>query len=183
MSIKRISKADDLFPVLYEIGSHKNMLPMELRGWVSVLELYVQLRHVDLLTSSIESLVAGGKYVGYFSATCDYLHDRNGTETMFAPWFGDFSKWKINKFDQQVWERRFAHLVEPTAEIAWSLANPDKNNPFMIPRLESSVKIFKSTGEWFGLQRYKCVSCGEDVPWWTHYHCEPCPHCSGKVRE
>ena len=183
MSVKIISKVDELFPTLYEIGSRKNMLPMELRGWVNVLELYVQLRHVDLLTSSIESLVAGGKYVGYFSATCDYPLDRSGTETMVnTMFFSDFSKWKIKKFDQKVWERRFAHLVEPTSEIAWSLANLDKKDPLIIPRLVSSVKIFKSTGEWFGLQGYKCVSCGEAVSWWTHIHCEPCPHCLGKVR-
>ena len=92
MSVKRISEVEELFPALYEIGSHKNMLPMELRGWVNVLELYVQLRDMQTLTTSIESLVAGGKYVGYFSATCNYPLDRSGIETMIAPSFGDFSK-------------------------------------------------------------------------------------------
>ena len=197
--MKRISKAEELFPALYEIGSHKNMLPMELRGWVNVLELYVQLRHVELLTTSMDSLVAGGKYVGYFSATCDYPPDRNGYgKTLVATMVGDFTSCKIKKFDQQVWERRFAHLVEPTSEIAWYLSVPDKENPMrtygsksdvekykiqLLPKLDNAVKHFQSTGEWIGLHNHKCMSCGKNVSWWTYFHCEPCPHCSGKVRE
>ena len=162
MTVKRISKVEELFPALYEIGSNKNMLPMELRGWVNVLDLYVQLRYVQLLTSSIESLVAGGKYIGYFSATCDYPPDRSGaTKTMIAPMFGDFSNWKIKKFDQQVWERRFAHLVEPTSEIARYLSYPyrtydsksdiEKFEAQSLPKFANAVKHFKSTGEWVSL--------------------------------
>ena len=49
MSVKRISKVEELFPALYEIGSFKNELPMELRGWVNVLDLYVQLRDMQTL--------------------------------------------------------------------------------------------------------------------------------------
>jgi len=198
MSVKRISKAEELFPALYEIGSHKNMLPMELRGWVNVLELYVQLRSMQTLTTSIESLVAGGKYIGYFSAICDYPLDRSEIGTMVDTMFGDFSKWKIKKFDQQVWEKRFVHLVEPTSEIAWYLSIPDKENPMrtygsksdiekykiqLLPKLDNAVKHFQSTGEWIGLHNHKCMSCGKNVSWWTYFHCEPCPHCSGKVKE
>ena len=102
MSVKRISEVKELFPALYEIGKYKNELPMELRGWVNILGLHVQLRWMDLLTSSIESLVAGGKYVGYFSATCDYPFDDSEAEAIIAPSFGDFSRWKIKKFNQQV---------------------------------------------------------------------------------
>jgi len=162
MSVKRISKVEELLPALYEIGTNKNRLPKEVRGWVNILGLYVQLRYTDLLTSSIESLVAGGKYIGYFSATCDYPLDRNGAETMIAPAFGDFTNWKIKKFDQQVWERRFAHLVEPTYEIGRYLFIPDRENRFRIydveeyktqwlPKLVNAVKHFRSTGEWIGL--------------------------------
>lgn len=95
--VKRISEVKELFPALYEIGKHKNWLPMELRGRVNVLGLYVQLRDMQTLTTSIESLVAGGKYVGYFSATCSYPLDE--TETMVDTMFGDFSEWKIKKFE------------------------------------------------------------------------------------
>ncbi len=194
MSVRRISKVEELFPALYEIGSKKNELPTELRGWVNILGLYVQLRYTDLLTTSIESLVAGGKYIGYFSATCDYPPDRNGyAKIMGATMFGDFSNWKIKKFDQQVWERRFAHLVEPTYEIARYLCIPDIENAFRtydieeykiqwLPKLVSAVNHFKSTGKWVGLHNFKCLSCGKGVPFWTYLNSEPCPYCSGKVR-
>jgi hypothetical protein len=58
MSVKRIYNVDELFPALYYIGNKKNELPMEMRGWVNILELYVQLREVYLLTTSIKSLGA-----------------------------------------------------------------------------------------------------------------------------
>jgi len=199
MSVKRIRKVDELFPALYFIGEHKNELPTELRGWVNVLGLYVQLRYVQLLTTSVESLVAGGKYRRYFSATCNYPPDRNGYgKTLVATMVGDFTSWKIRKFDQQVWEKRFAHLVEPTAEIAWYLSTPDKENPMitygsksdiekykvqLLPKLENAVKHFQSMGEWIGLHNYKCISCDKGVSWWTYIEDELCPHCSGKVRE
>ena len=43
MSVKIISKVDELFPALYEIGKHRNWLPMELRGWVKVLGRHTHL--------------------------------------------------------------------------------------------------------------------------------------------
>lgn len=195
MSVRRISKVEELLPALYEIGTNKNELPMELRGWVNVLELYVQLRHTDLLASSIETLVAGGKYRRYFAATCDYPPDRKGYgETLVATMLGDFTSWKIRKFDQQVWERRFAHLVEPTYEIARYLCIPDVENAFRtydieeyriqwLPKLVNAADRFKASGEWIGLHNSKCLSCGKGVSFWTYLNSEHCPYCSGKVRE
>jgi hypothetical protein len=197
-SVKRVSKVDELLPALYFIGTHKNELPTELRGWVNILDLYVQLRYVELLATSFDSLIAGGKHRGYFSATCDYPQDSSGYgKTLAATMVGDFTSWKIRKFDQQIWEKRFAHLVEPTAEIAWYLSIPDKEDPMrtydsksdtekytiqLLPKLENAVKHFQSTGEWVGLHNHKCMSCGKGVSWWTYFHSEPCPYCSGKVR-
>jgi len=195
MSVRRIGKVEELLPALYEIGTNKNRLPMAVRGWVNVLGLYVQLRYMNLITSSIESLVAGGKYIGYFSATCDYPSDsKEYAKTMIAPAFGDFSNWKIKKFDQQVWERRFANLVEPTYEIARYLFTPhkeigtrditvDEYKTQWLPKLVNAVNHFKSTGKWVGLHNFKCLSCGKGVSFWTYLNSEPCPHCSGKVRE
>ena len=93
MSVKRVSKVDELLPALYFIGMHKNELPTELRGWVNILDLYVQLRYAELLATSMDSLVAGGKHRGYFSATCDYPQDRNGYgKTLAATMVGDFAR-------------------------------------------------------------------------------------------
>jgi hypothetical protein len=194
MSVTRISKAEELLPSLYEIGTNKNRLPTELRGWVNVLELYVQLQYRDLLTTSIESLAAGGKYRKYFAATCDYPADRVGYgRTLVATMGGDFTNWKIGKYDQQVWERRFAHLVVPTWEIARYLFTPDVENAFRtydvkeytarwLPKLVNTVNRFNETGDWLGLYDVKCLTCGKDISFWTYVNSEDCPHCSGKVR-
>jgi len=150
------------------------------------------------LATSADNLVAGEKHIGYFSATCDYPPDRNGYgKSLVATTFGDFTSWKIRKFDRQVWEKRFAHLVEPTAEIAWYLCIPDKDNPMstygsksdvekykvqLLPKLQNDAKHFQSTGEWVGLHNNKSMSCGKGVSWWTYFNFEPCPYCSSKVR-
>jgi len=194
-SVRRICKVSELFPALYQIGFYKNQLPMELRGRVNALELYVQLKDIQTLTTSIDSLVAGGKYVGYFAATCSCPLGETGH--MIDALMGDFSKWKIAKFDQKVWEKRFAHLVEPTFEIAFYLSI-NKENPIttnaskayiekykiqLLPKLEDAVKHFQSTGEWVGLHSHKCMSCGKGISWWTYNYSEPCPHCFGKVED
>ena len=193
MSVRRVSKVEELLPALHEIGTNKNRLPSGLRGWVDVLELCVDLRYTDVLTSSVESLVAGGKYRKYFAATCDYPQDRNGySKTLVGTMFGDFTSWKIRKFDERVWERRFAHLVEPTYEIARYLHIPDVDNAFRtydieeyrtqwLPKLADAVDHFKASGQWVGLHNFKCSSCGKGVSFWTYLNSEGCPHCSGKV--
>jgi len=198
MPLRTICKVDELLPALYFIGTHKNELPPELRGWVNILDLYVQLRHIELLATSADSLAAGGKHIAYFSATCDYPQDTKGYgETLVQTVLGDFTSWKIGRFDERIWQKRFAHLVEPTAEIAWYLCVPDKENPMstygsksdvekykiqLLPKLQNAAKHFHSTGEWVGLHDHKCLTCGNGVSWWTYFYLEPCPHCSGRVR-
>jgi len=194
-----ISNLEELLPALYDIGNDKNMLPVELRGWVNALGLYVQTWLDYPGQDCRESLAAGGKYRKYLYATCYYdLSDGKHTDKMVAAGFGDFNHWNIKKFDREVWEKRFAHLVEPTREIAWYLSTPDKQNSLKaygsksdiekfkkqsLPRLINAVNHFNSTGEWIGLHDHKCMSCGQSISWWTYFHCDPCPHCSGKVRE
>ena len=64
---------------------------------------------------------------------------------------------RIHKFDQQAWFRRFAPLVEPTAEIAEYLYDcsaafgglpPDAGSA-----LKSAIAHFESTGEWSDLPK------------------------------
>lgn len=192
MLTSKVSSVDELFPALYHIGTNKNFLPMKLRGWVNVLGLYVQTG----LVGSREYLAAGGKYKKYFYAICEYtLNGDKASEIMAATITGDFSHWEIKKFDQKAWEKRFAHLVEPTCEIVWYLGDrihtdesgniqvekfePEKS----LPKLMDVVNRFNSTGEWLGLHDNKCASCGHSVSWWNHFCCKPCPHCGGKIRD
>ena len=186
MSLRRISEVKDILPALWIMGVWRNVLPLQLRGWGDALGLYV--RHSD----SLDDLWAGGKYRAYFQATYhfhpsgndeDYEADKLIT-VMGDALQGDFTHWKVERFDRNGWEKRFAHLVEPTEEVLSYLPDcmeQSKANT-LLPKLENAVKHFNSTGEWIGLHEHKCISCGRDVSWWAYFHSEPCPHCSGKLR-
>ncbi|MBA7562377.1 MAG: hypothetical protein GH159_01060 [Dehalococcoidia bacterium] len=192
MPVSKVSSVDELFPALRHIGTSKNFLPTKLRGWVNILGLYVQTG----LVGSREYLAAGGKYKRYFYAICEYtLNGDKDSEIMASTVTGDFSRWKVKRFDQTVWEKRFAHLVEPTCEIAWYLGDRihtdesgsvrvEKFEPEQsLPKLMDTVNRFNSTGEWLGLYHNQCASCGQSVSWWNYFCCKLCPHCGGKIRD
>lgn len=181
MLVNKVSSVDELFIALDHIGMWKNHLPVKLRDWVNVLGLHVQRGLLFPGTDAQDYLSAGGKFRKYFYATCDYdLSDEKHTEIMASAITGDFNHWKVKKLDQEVWEKRFAHLVEPTCEIAFYLSD-DKGQS--LPKLMDVVNHFKSTGEWLGLYDNKCISCGQSVLWWDYFCCKPCPHCEGKIRD
>jgi len=191
--IEKITTVDRLFPSLYHIGMYKNLLPIELRGWVNILGLYVQLD----LVGNRECLAAGGKYKRCFYAICEYTLSEKDSDIMASTLTDDFSHWKVKKFDQKVWEKRFAHLVEPTCEIVWyiSAEREDMLHRYetsgirgdfkekSLPKLMDVVNHFNSTEEWLGLYSHQCASCGQRIAWWKYFCCEPCPHCGGKIRE
>ena len=177
MLVSHVSSVGELFPALRHIGTNKNFLPTILRGWVNVLGLYVQTG----LIGRREFLAAGGKYKKYFYAICEYtLNGDKDSGIMASTMTGDFSHWEVKKFDQKVWEKRFAHLVEPTCEIVWYLSNEKEQS---LPKLTDVANHFNSTGEWLGLYNNQCVSCGQSVSWWNYFCCKPCPHCGGKIRD
>ncbi len=199
MLVRGISGVNELFPVLYDIGSYRDMLPIELRGWTDALGLNVRLWLEYPGTDCLESLAAGGRYRKYFYATCYYdLSNEKNMEKMTASASGDFSHWEIQRFDKETWVKRFAHLVKPTREIVWYLSIPNKEDLMKtygskrdienfktesLPRLQNAVRHFNLTGEWCGLHDHKCMSCGQDIYWWTFFYYEPCPYCSNTVRE
>lgn len=88
---------DELLKTLKIIAGMKGVLPFQLRGWVNALGLYVQARPSGQGTR----MQAGGKFRSYLDV-----------------WEGDEGQRQIRKFDEDTWGRRFAHLVEPTYEIA-----------------------------------------------------------------
>ena len=181
MLINKVSSVDELFPALHHINIYKEGLPSQQRGWVNVLGLYVQGGLLFPGEDAQEYLAAGGKFRKYFYATCDYdLNDEKHTEVMASSLLGDFSHWMVKKFDREVWEKRFAHLVEPTCEIVFYLSDEKGQS---LPKLTDVVNHFKSSGDWLGLYDNKCISCGQSVSWWKYFCCEPCPHCDGKIRD
>ncbi len=188
--IEKVASIEKLFPLLESIALNKNSLPLELRGWVNILGLYVQ----SGLVGTEEHLSAGGKYKKYFHAFCKYtLDSESDADKMVSTMMGDFSRWEVKKFDRTTWEERFAHLVEPTFEIVWYVAVSTSEDAIWkegesfteqsIPKLMNVVNHFKSTREWLGLYNNQCATCGRRVNFWKYFSCSPCPHCGGKIRE
>ncbi|MDA0988515.1 MAG: hypothetical protein O2783_05185 [Chloroflexi bacterium] len=130
----------ELLSRLNFIGMYKWMLPLHLRGWVNSLGLYVQRKGSVGGAGSLRRLQGGGKFRGYL----DVWSDEEGNE-------------QIGKFDRQVWESRFAHLVEPTLEIANFLVDRVTYHGDLDPAgentLNHAIQRYKSTGQWLGLPR------------------------------
>lgn len=194
MLVRKVSSVDELFPTLYNIGRDKKLLPTKLRGWVNILGLYVQSQLEFPGQDCRDSLAAGGKYRNYFYATCDYdLSDEKHTELMMSAGFGDFSHWKLKKFNQTVWGDRFAHLVVPTFEIGWYVSGCTSEDASLkkgvsfteesVPKLMKVVNHFNSTGEWVGLYKHSCASCGQRVSLYSYFFDKPCLYCGGKIRD
>lgn len=88
---------NELLSTLALIALYKSWLPSHLRGWVNALGLYVR----EHKTGTYTSLQAGGSLRSYIDA-----------------WREGKGEWQVRKFDKDTWERRFAHIIEPTFEIA-----------------------------------------------------------------
>ena len=132
---------DSLLNTLGFIALYKSMLPFSLRGWVNGLGLHVQERKAGRWTR----LQAGGKFRSYLDA-----------------WQQEGGDWEVKKFDEVVWSRRFARLVEPTMEIADFLnervANvSDLDADRALVAVEAALNValhnFRNTGEWSGLPK------------------------------
>jgi hypothetical protein len=124
----------DLLDRLSFIAEWKSALPFDRRGLASSLGLYVQRREAGKWTR----LEAGGRFRSYIDAR----HEEG-------------SEWEIREFDEDTWNERFAHLVDPTCDIAEYLfmcQHPNDNfDREKSAVLTKAVEHFKSTQEWLGL--------------------------------
>lgn len=125
---------DELLNTLEHIAMNKSMLPLNLRGWVNALGLYVQEGKVGRWTR----LQAGGRLRSYLDA-----------------WQEDDSDWQVRKYDQETWKQRFGYLVGPTCNIAdYLFKNQNPNGNLDQEKgaiLKESIEHFKSTKEWLWL--------------------------------
>jgi hypothetical protein len=176
---RKVHDIEELLSILQTIGNLKNDLPLRLRDWISILGLYVQLR----FAGGWERLEAGGRFRSYFDALC---RDPTNVDALF----GKATAWEIRQFDRETWDRRFAHLVLPTAEIALFVSG---SNMFQksgsqfdkqaVATLMGVVQHFKATGEWLSLpSSHGCASCGQRITI-EQWQGESCPHCGGHLRE
>jgi hypothetical protein len=177
--IRKITEVEELLAILQTIGTLKNNLPLRLRGWLNSLGLYVQLRYAG----GWARLEAGGMFRSCFDALC-----RNPSDVDAI--FGKTSAWEIRKFEQERWNQGFAHLVEPTAEIALFVSGSDMMIPSgkqfdkqAVAMLTHVLKHFKTTGEWLGLPSgRKCATCDKNVSI-GQWQREICPYCGGNLRK
>ncbi|MDO9334497.1 MAG: hypothetical protein Q7T57_08265 [Dehalococcoidales bacterium] len=127
---------DELLEILEEIALFKSMLPLQLRGHVNALGLYVQIREAGRWIR----LQAGGSFRSYLDA-----------------WREGDGDWQLRKFDKGNWEHRFAHLVEPTYQIVDFLndrvASFGKLDSEGVRALDHTLQHYKETSVWLGLPK------------------------------
>ena len=135
--------------ILSMIGTVKKSLPLNLRGWLNDLGLFVQLNEKSLSNSiyefhTLETLQAGGRIRHCLVAE----QHRYSGQTKPA--------WQVIKYDQKTWESQFAHLVIPTAEIAYiiSFASAEQFTKEQGDICQKVIHHYKNTGEWLGLFEY-----------------------------
>ena len=192
-----VPKVDDvevLLGILGEVGTIKLNMPFTRRWWLNELGLYVQLRYA----AGQGRLRAGGKYKSYFDAW--------GTEGE------DFNLWEVKKYDKETWNRRFAHLVWPTYEIAIFLGFTSGIMPWDAPvaiddkelgqvsrlddvmlktlgeqadlKTKQVIKHFNKTGEWMGsMIVWRCKTCSHRLDIWQLGVGKLCPYCGGKMTD
>jgi hypothetical protein len=126
---------NQLFRNLKIISLMKGWLPLRWRGWVNSLGLYIQARPYKERETILK---AGGRFRSYLD-----VNDGGGED------------WQIIKFDKNVWENRFAQLVEPTWQIAYFLNDRitrsgelDNENA---SAFTSAIQKYKDTRTWQGL--------------------------------
>lgn len=167
---RKVSDAGELLPILWQIAFFKDSLPFQLRGWLNLLGLCVQMRG--------GYLQAGGQFKAYFQAA--------GQSTSVDP--AQTNSWPILRFDQRTWNRRFAHLVWPTLDMGMYVFQTvmatggfTKRDIAIITRARND---FKKTGRWPGVTDLRCMNCDQHIAIWDFPLSgpQPCPHCGETLK-
>ena len=121
------------------IAMIKDLLPRPLRGRVNALGLYVHgTIYEQRQPDQSWRIQAGGMLQTYFEA-----------------WAQTKGGWQIKKFDSITWQNRFAHVIEPTYEIAEfihsRIADVGELDRESADILTETIKNYKATGNWSGL--------------------------------
>lgn len=131
---------EELIGKLFLIGSLKNAMPLNLRGWVNEVGLYVQLAWAG----PSGRLQAGDDK---WKANISVWFRRSG------------ERWdieKINKYSTGSWE----NLVDPTLELAAWISVHGGLYGDMHDRLAGAVQRFRSSGTWALLTKEESSQLG-----------------------
>jgi hypothetical protein len=186
----QVPKVEDLGILLDKlgwVGTIKLHLPLVTRSWLNELGLYVQLHYA----AGQGRLQAGGKYRSYFDAW-----GKEGQEII---------QWEVRSHDRQTWNKRFAHLVWPTYDLALYVGGPilwntsvalpgsqvaklselddstfQELNRNRITLIKQVVAHFNKTREWSGLLELCCQGCGARLNIWETQK-RICPYCEAEL--
>jgi hypothetical protein len=187
VQVPKVEDTELLLDLLGWIGTIKLNLPLVTRSWLNELGLYVQLHYAG----GEGRLQAGGMHISYFDAW--------GKEGQAL------TEWEVRSYDRQTWNKRFAHLVWPTYDLALYVGGSILGNTrFILPsgdlarlselddatfrKLNQSMKTlikqvvanFNKTREWLSLMELYCQSCGRRLyVWETHNNI--CPYCDAEL--
>ena len=182
--LEKITDIDTILKLTYRIGYKKRELPFHLRGYASVLGLYVQLKDAGRLCR----LEVGGKYSSYFDAWGDFSSFSDYGDLPFSSEY--VASWEIRKFDRPTWEHRFAHLLGSTFEIVEEIeiALPYmqlQGPPPFVTHARAVIQALQQaeqTEKWTGVRQYSCNDCKIAVPHWRNYvENGRCPQCGGST--
>jgi len=185
--VPKVEDTELLLDILGWVGTIKLNLPLVTRSWLNELGLYVQLHYAG----GQGRLQAGGTHRSYFDAW--------GKEGQAL------TEWEVRSYDRQTWNKRFAHLVWPTYDLALYVGGPTLwNMPVtllsgglarlnelddaafrkvernMITSVKQVVAHFNRTREWLGLVEQHCESCGRRLGVWET-HGRICPYCKSEL--
>jgi len=120
-------KLEGLLFKLEIIGTIKNTLPFNQRGWCNILDLYVQLREA----ANVERLEAGDNM---YHSKIDAWREGFPSESGLT--------WKVRKYKPGDWEK----LVNPTLEIAHWLSTYGGLPEEHVEAFNRAIQVFKKEG-------------------------------------
>lgn len=189
-TMAQVPEVDDpelLLDKLGWVGTIKLNLPLVTRWWSNELGLYVQLHYAG----GQGRLQAGGTHRSYFDAW-----GKKGQAT---------TEWKVRSYDRRTWNKRFAHLVWPTYDLALYVGGPSlwdtgvvlpggqsaklselddytfrQVNQYRGQRIKQALAHFNETREWSGLLEVYCERCGQRLQVWET-HKRICPYCNAQL--
>ena len=172
--MEKITNVDTILEVIFQTGKNKREVPMHLRGYVNLMGLYVQLE----TSGRMCRLQAGDRDRSCFDALGDLS---SYFDAPALPLTSEDIVWDIRKFDTIEWESRFAHLLEPTFEIASSVSSMTRYKADDAQIVIHALEELERTGKWIGVYKYTCTDCKSAVPYGFRYVGDgSCPQCGGR---
>ena len=137
-------------------------------GLINATGLFVQLIDLPARSGQRQWVVrAGGKFRSYFDMISEPTYSDNHRD-LSPPNKGG---WKVTKYKNSVWNKRFAHLVWPTVDIVATLVgiariSDTEYADSLIVQIERSITRLNDDGMWQAVFMKRCPDCREWLTIW-----------------